>query len=181
VDDTHPDIIVATETWLNSTMKDGDIGQPDNFSEKYDIYRCDRKDGYGGVLVAVIKDLSCRENDLETDCEMVWVKVDLKNDQHSMSDGERDSTPDRETVTPGNYNTAFYYFDANVSMFPLDKPSLCPYSVGHSSSSPIGYLPKSPEKQDHSLSNDQRENTHDSETVTPGRWSFTLESATSSD
>jgi hypothetical protein len=60
-------------------MKDGEIGQPDNFSEKYEIYRKDRSDGYGGVLVAVTKDiLSCRENDLETECEMVWVKVDLK-------------------------------------------------------------------------------------------------------
>jgi len=54
IDDTRPDIVIATETWLKDTMKDGEIGQPDDFSEKYEIYRNDRKDGYGGVLVAVI-------------------------------------------------------------------------------------------------------------------------------
>ena len=71
-----PDIIVATETWLSKDMKDGEIGAANRFSSEYVIYRKDRADGYGGVFVAVIKSLvSERVHELETDAEVVWVKI----------------------------------------------------------------------------------------------------------
>ena len=42
------------------------------------MYRKDRADGYDGVLVAIAKDLiSARVDELETDAEMVWVKISI--------------------------------------------------------------------------------------------------------
>ena len=48
----NPDVIIGTETWLNSSVKTCEY-----FNPNYSVFRRDRLDGYGGVLVAV-KDLS---------------------------------------------------------------------------------------------------------------------------
>jgi hypothetical protein len=80
VDSTKPDIIVATETWLEQGKhQDGEIGQVNKFCTEYKIYRRDRKDGYGGVFVAVSNNIiSERADELETEAEMVWVKLSIK-------------------------------------------------------------------------------------------------------
>ena len=80
VDSTQPDIVVATETWLaEGKHQDGEIGEVNRFSVDYKIYRKDRQDGYGGVFVAVRNDIiSERADDLETNAEMVWVKIKIK-------------------------------------------------------------------------------------------------------
>ena len=48
VDAVKPDIIFGSETWLKP-----DKGQSEIFPPGFDVYRKDRNDGYGGVLLAV--------------------------------------------------------------------------------------------------------------------------------
>lgn len=48
IDDESHDIIAFSETWLNNNIHNSEIMPP-----IYQCYRKDRKDGYGGVLVAV--------------------------------------------------------------------------------------------------------------------------------
>ena len=72
VDSTQPDIIVATETWLNDDIKDGEIGQVGKFTNKYKIYRQDRTTRNGGVMIAIAHTLkSTRSPELETGGEQV--------------------------------------------------------------------------------------------------------------
>lgn len=76
------DVIVLTETWLNSGVTDNEL-----FDSRYIVYRRDRessgfhtkKEG-GGVLVAVSKRLkSFRLFSYESDCEDLWVKVEVQD------------------------------------------------------------------------------------------------------
>jgi hypothetical protein len=50
VDSTKPDVIIATETWLDPTITNRQI-----FPPNYNIYRKDRKGNKtgGGVLIAI--------------------------------------------------------------------------------------------------------------------------------
>lgn len=74
------DIIVFTETWLNSGVHDNEL-----FDDRYNVFRRDRessgfhnkKDG-GGVLIAVSKHLKSHRLHLcESDCEDLWVKIEM--------------------------------------------------------------------------------------------------------
>ena len=68
-----PKIIIGSETWLSKDISDNEI-IPNEFN--YTIYRKDRDDGYGGVLIAVTKDiLSEPLPDLNTSCELIWCKI----------------------------------------------------------------------------------------------------------
>ena len=76
---------MLTETWLNSSVKDGEL-----FGSDYVVYRRDRetsgyhkrKDG-GGVLVAVTNRLkSTRVFSYESDCEDLWINVTLSGTLH---------------------------------------------------------------------------------------------------
>ena len=64
LDSANPNIRIRTETWLRN-----DISSSDIFPEGYNVYRNDRWDGYGGVIVAVkssyISELIDTENDTE--------------------------------------------------------------------------------------------------------------------
>ena len=80
--DTHnPDIVCATETWLAGHHCDGEIGDLLSSINKYEVHRRDRTNRQGGgVFVAVTKDLkSSRQSEIETDCENVWVKLEIPN------------------------------------------------------------------------------------------------------
>ena len=69
----NPDVIVGTETWLNNYIKDNEI-IPADFN--YKIYRKDRYDGYGCVLLAISDHIaSFPIPELLNDAEMVWAKV----------------------------------------------------------------------------------------------------------
>jgi hypothetical protein len=48
LDSAKPDIIVGCEIWLKAEIHNSEIMPPN-----YTIYRNDRKDGYGGVLIGV--------------------------------------------------------------------------------------------------------------------------------
>ena len=55
VHSTKPDVIIGTETWLNSNITSQEIFKPE---WDYTVYRKDRPDqSYGGVLIAVTNDL----------------------------------------------------------------------------------------------------------------------------
>ena len=75
IDSLKPHIIFGTETWLSNSVSNTEI-IPDNMN--YTIYRKDRDDGYGGVMIAVSKHiLSTRLPDLETCCENLWIKLSI--------------------------------------------------------------------------------------------------------
>ncbi|CAG2247966.1 unnamed protein product [Mytilus edulis] len=74
IDSTKPDIVIGTETWLDSTIKDIEI-----FPEEYTLYRKDRK--IQQVLNAIKSDfISDEVEDLTPDAksEMVWAKIEIK-------------------------------------------------------------------------------------------------------
>ena len=52
IDSLKPDFIVGTETWLSDLIKNSEI-IPDNMN--FTIYRRDREDSYGGVMIAISK------------------------------------------------------------------------------------------------------------------------------
>ena len=75
IDSLKPDIIVGTETWLSDSIKNSKI-IPDNMN--FTIYRRDREDSYGGVMIAISKCIpSVHLQDLQTSCEILWVKLDI--------------------------------------------------------------------------------------------------------
>jgi len=81
IDETKPDIICATETWLTSDHADGEIGDAESFQEKYNIYRKDRTTRKGGgVLLAIKKTIHSEQAaELDTECESVWARLKKPN------------------------------------------------------------------------------------------------------
>ena len=72
-----PDIVVATETWLSPEISSSEI-----FPKEFNMtcYRNDRKSRGGGVLIAAKPGLVITPlPDIQSDCEIVWVKVQIKN------------------------------------------------------------------------------------------------------
>ena len=48
IDAAKPDVIIGSETWLKPDISDSEI-----FPPGYHVYRKDRADGYGGVLLGI--------------------------------------------------------------------------------------------------------------------------------
>lgn len=68
---TKPDIIIATETWLDQS-----VGNAELESDGYTIYRRDRKTGtHGGVLIAVNSAITSTEVNNKSNAEILWVKI----------------------------------------------------------------------------------------------------------
>ena len=68
---TRPDIIIATETWLDKNIANSELE-----SDGYQIYRRDRSTGsHGGVLIAVNQAISSMEVKVQSEAEILWVKV----------------------------------------------------------------------------------------------------------
>ena len=76
IDRVKPDILVLTETWLDKTITASSI-IPDSLNMT--PYKADRPDQpWGGVLVAVSNEfISTEVPELKTDCESVWVEINL--------------------------------------------------------------------------------------------------------
>lgn len=53
IESYNPSIIIGTETWLNPSIHSSEI-----FPPNYSVYRKDRADGFGGVLLAIRTDLT---------------------------------------------------------------------------------------------------------------------------
>ena len=70
---------MGTETWTDASIADREI-----FPPTFKLFRRDRNREGGGVLIATAEDLVCtRVPELETDCEIVWVRVKIRG-QHSL-------------------------------------------------------------------------------------------------
>jgi len=73
IDSNKPHIIFGTETWLSQSIHNNEI-IPDDLN--YSIYRKDREDSHGGVMIAVLKSIpSLHLPNLNTLCEILWVKL----------------------------------------------------------------------------------------------------------
>ena len=74
IDSSDPSVIIGTETWLNPNIHSHEIPPP---PPNYEVLRKDRKDGYGGVLLAVKKDFIIDNITYppEYDCEAVFAKL----------------------------------------------------------------------------------------------------------
>jgi hypothetical protein len=71
-----PSVIIGTESWLDPSIKNGDIF-PDEF--KGHVYRKDRKsDKHGGVFVAIRNTYISEEADeLKSKADTIWAKFTL--------------------------------------------------------------------------------------------------------
>ncbi len=65
----QPSLVGVCETWLNRDIKNTEILPPD----QYKIYRKDRKDGYGGILLAVNNDIQSKRK----------VSLEVTSDNHN--------------------------------------------------------------------------------------------------
>ena len=75
IDSVKPDIVVGTESWLSPQIASSECLPTDD----YHVERRDRQgDPHGGVFILAKKDLiMSRATELETDCELLWCKIDL--------------------------------------------------------------------------------------------------------
>ena len=72
IDNADPDIILGTETWLNGNISSAEV-LPTNFQ----VFRNDRSDSYGGVLIAVREDFICSPVLTSQKTELISVKLQL--------------------------------------------------------------------------------------------------------
>ena len=73
---TNPDIILGAESWLNSSILDGEI-----FPDSYNVIRKDREGGKGGggVFILYRNDIVMTHRpDLDTNCELVLAQLQVK-------------------------------------------------------------------------------------------------------
>ena len=70
IESAEPDIIIGTETWLNPSIYSSDV-LPNNYA----VFRRDRADSHGGVLIAVKDDLVCTPVATNRESELISVKV----------------------------------------------------------------------------------------------------------
>ena len=78
IDVNDPDVIIGTETHLNSTINSSEL-----FPPNYQVIRKDRDFGTsqnaGGVLIAAKNDLIVTHRlDLDSKCEVVWVSISIQ-------------------------------------------------------------------------------------------------------
>ncbi|KAJ8042793.1 RNA-directed DNA polymerase from mobile element jockey [Holothuria leucospilota] len=76
IDENNPDVIIGTETHLNSSVTSNEL-----FPSNYTVFRKDRNYGQskGGVLIATKNDLlATYRPDLDSDCEVVWVSLEIQ-------------------------------------------------------------------------------------------------------
>ena len=68
IDTCNPDIIIGTETWLNPQIKSAEIISP---HLGFDVYRRDRTDSYGGVMIAAKQELQLCDIEVSKSVELV--------------------------------------------------------------------------------------------------------------
>ena len=67
------DIIIGTESWLNSSIKSSEI-----FPSNMNILRKDREGSKGGGVFIAVSDkyIVSHQRQLETGCELLWIKLE---------------------------------------------------------------------------------------------------------
>jgi hypothetical protein len=72
IESCKPTMIFGTETWLSHNMSPYEYFDP----TKYTVYSKNRKDGYGGVLIAISNEyITSQVKELDTNCEIVWATI----------------------------------------------------------------------------------------------------------
>jgi exonuclease III len=62
----------GSETWLSDNISPYEYFDP----TKYTVYSKNRKDGYGGVLIAISNEyITSQVTELDTTCEIVWATI----------------------------------------------------------------------------------------------------------
>jgi hypothetical protein len=78
IDSIKPDIIIGTETWLDKDIKDSEICPKGYILHRQDRNSKNHRTG-GGVLLAIKNEYNSEYvPELDTDCELVWAKMNLK-------------------------------------------------------------------------------------------------------
>ena len=84
IESCKPSIIFGTETWLSNDLSPYEYIP----SSKYNIYTKNRKDGYGGVLLAISNQVTSTQItkagtdlDLDINCENVWAKISYEGNK----------------------------------------------------------------------------------------------------
>ena len=90
IETMKPDIIFGTETWLRPEIENSEILPPEC---GYNVFRKDRHDGYGGVMIAVKNYLIAQELDIATNSEAIFVKVRCKHSDLTLGTIYRTSSP----------------------------------------------------------------------------------------
>lgn len=76
VENSEPDIIFDTETWLNNNIFSAEL-----LPSTYNIFRRDRADSYDGLLIAVKNDLWCTPIFTSKDHELLCVRLQLTREK----------------------------------------------------------------------------------------------------
>ena len=72
VNTTKPDVIIATETWLDDSVS----SSAELESDAYTIHRRDRKTGrHGGVMNTMNSSKTSTEVSTKSESEILWVKI----------------------------------------------------------------------------------------------------------
>ena len=102
ISSVKPDVIIGTQTWLNSTINSNEIIKS---ALRFNVYRKDRPNkSYGGVFIAVTNNLiSSVVTDLDTDCEILWVQIDLIGTK-SLHIGSFSRPPNSDMTALDNQN-----------------------------------------------------------------------------
>ena len=70
------DVIAGCETWLTSSILDNEV-----IHRNYKLYRKDRKDEYGGVLIGIRSNLLSESIDFNIHCEGCAATIQLSQNQ----------------------------------------------------------------------------------------------------
>ena len=86
LDSSKPDIALVNETWLRQGILDSEVLPPDS---EYNIYRKDRADGYGGVLIALKSDITSDPVEVpkpttSTTCEILFRRIHASNNKYAI-------------------------------------------------------------------------------------------------
>ena len=80
LDNYSPDIVVGCETWLKPSILDNEI-----FPQNYNLFRTDRSDGFGGVLIGTKMHLNSELIHVSSSCEICVVKIHVSCKQKLIS------------------------------------------------------------------------------------------------
>jgi hypothetical protein len=70
IDTRKPEIVVVSETWLNNNIHNSEV-----LPTHYEVYRKDRKDGCGGVLIAVNNTLISQDLEIKSDHQIMMKRM----------------------------------------------------------------------------------------------------------
>ena len=141
INEKQPDVIIGTESWLTSNHNNSKYFPTD----VYHVERRDRPDDpHGGIFIAAKLDLTlARETEVETDCEMLWCKIQVQGsktlhvgsyyrphagDQNSLDELAKSLAllhPDHIVLLGGDFNFPGWDWDNKVIK------SGCPYVQLH--------------------------------------------------